>query len=513
MTQENNIITIPEKEQAFKVIKKAVDKTANMIKPTFGPASNKVIIAKATHGFVVDDGVQIARDLELQDPVEHAIMKVVRETAIRTNDRVGDGTTGAIIMLQAIIEEVSKLSRVDGRKIENELKKAMEEVKEQLDAKVVQIDTAEQLLKVARVSFDDEKIAKLIADAWFELGKDGVLTVDRSKTMDTFVEIAEGVKIDRGYISPYMITNAQRMESVIEKPYILFTDYRLTEASDVIGIMNKLAEKGITNLVIVAENVEGAALSTLVINKLNQKFNAVAINTPSPAGGDKTVMLEDVALMCGGKVFTEKKGDKVDEVKIEDLGRAERFIAHKDDSVIVGPRGDKEVVENAINDIEKSIVEAVDDREKKLRSQRLARFKNKVGVIKVGSPTESESVALKYKVEDAVNATQAAYKGGVVCGGGLSLARLKTSSELLNTALQVPFRQLKNNVGLHTHRELGPDEAINVVTDEIGQWMEVGVLDPVDVLKAQVESAISIASLLVTTSGIIVEPPKKLRQE
>ena len=496
---------------SWEKIKSAVNKTVDLIKPTFGPASNKVIISKVTHGMVVDDGVQIARDLELSDPVEHAVMKIVREVAIKTNDRIGDGTTGALILLQAIINEIDKLSYRDGRKIEKELKLAFDECKKQLQDMAQSVDTAEDLYKVALVSFDDEKIAKLIADAWYKLGKDGVLTVDRSGTMDTYTELTDGIKINRGYISPYMITNPQRMEAVIEKPHILFTDYRLTEANDVIHIMDKLLKIKITNLVIIAENIEQSALATLIVNKAKGVFNAVAINAPS--GDNRSLMLEDMALMTGGTVFSEKKGDKLENIEVEHLGRAERFIANRVDSVIIGPRADESKIKEVIDNLKAALGVEQKESEKEEINKRIAKFNNKIGVIKVGAPTENEVQALKYKVEDSVNATKAAYKGGVVKGGGLALLDLITSSEIVNNAVKVPFRQLKINVNLDKHRELTKDEAINVVSGEIGPWKDVGVMDPVDVLIAQLESAVSIASLLVTTSGMIVEDPEYLKQE
>lgn len=502
-------VTIVEKN-VFEIIKSAVDKTVNLIRPTFGPASNKVIIAKVTHGMVVDDGVQIARDLELEDPVEHAIMKVVRETAIKTNDRVGDGTTGALIMLQAIIEEIAKLPHPDGRKIEKELKAGFEECKTQLFKMAKPIKTKEELLKVALVSFDNEKIAKLIADAWYELGVEGVLTVDRSGTMESFTELTEGIKIDTGYLSPYMITNPARMEAVVEKPYILLTDYRLTEVNDVINIMNQLVAKQILNLVIIADNIEQNALATLIVNKMQGKFNTIAINAPK---ADTINMLEDMGIMTGGKVFSQKKGDKIDQATIADLGRAERFIARRTESVIIGGRGKKSEIAKAIADLNIAINFETNAGTKRNLQQRLTKLTNKVGVIKIGAPTENEVNALRYKTEDCINATHAAFKGGVVAGGGIALAHLKSSSELLNAALQAPFRQLKLNCGVDKHRTLTKDEAINVVTGEIGGWQKVGVMDPVDVLIAQLESAISIASLLVTTSGLIVEAPKHLKQE
>ena len=499
------------KKDTFDIIQSAVNKAVDLIKPTFGPAGNKVIISKVTHGYVLDDGVQIARDLELSNPAENAVLKVVRETAIKTNDRVGDGTTGALIILQAIIEEISKLSFRDGRKIEKELKAGLEEAKEQLLKSANEIVTKEDLLKVALVSFDDEKIAKLIADAWYNLGVDGVLTIDKSNTMDTTVELTAGISINRGYISQYMITNPQKMEALIEKPHILITDYRITEVGDIIGLMNKMVEKRILSLVIIADNVEQNALATLIVNKNNGQFNSVAI-TP-PLGSDKSLALEDIALMTGAKFFSEKKGDKLADATIKDLGRADRFICRSEGSVIVGPKGNKGTIIRTINDLKEALVGETNNKLKEQIKNRIAKFSNKVGVIKVGAATENEGNSLRFKVEDAVNATHSAFKGGVVGGAGIALLNLKTSSKILNEALQVPFRQLKNNVGIHDHAPLKDGEAINVVTGEIGPWQKVGVMDPVDVLIAQIDSAVSIASLLVTSSGMIVEKPKHIKQE
>jgi len=505
-------VKVTQKE-TFNLICKAVDKTVDFIKPTYGPASNKVIISKVTHAMVVDDGVQIARDLELADSNENAIMKLVRETAIKTNDRVGDGTTGALIIVQAIMKQVAKLKakKRNGREIEKELKQGFIEAKKQLICRAKPVKTHDELLKVSRISFDDEIISEKIADAWNELGKDGILTIDRSDTMETSVELKEGIRINRGYISPYMVTNPDRMEALIEKPYILFTDYRLTEAKDVIGVMEKLLAKKITNLVIVAENIEQTALATLVVNKMQGKFNAVAVNAPS--GDNKTNLLEDMAIMCGGKVFSDTKGNKIEDAEIEDLGRADRFIAKRTESTIVGPKGDENEITKVIEDLKKSKSFETHKGTIDLIEKRIAKFSNKVGVIKVGAATENEANALRYKVEDAVNATRSAFQGGIIAGGGIALLNIETSSKLLNDALKVPFEQLKYNVGLKNHRGLMEEEAINVVTGEIGYWHDIGVMDPVDVLIAQIESAVSIASLLVTVTGLLVENPQQIRQE
>jgi chaperonin GroEL len=304
-----------------------------------------------------------------------------------------------------------------------------------------------------------------------------------------------------------MITNPERMETVLEKPYFLVTDYRITEPSDIIPIMTKMAEGNHRELVVIAENVEQSALATMVVNKVQGKFFTVAINTPTD--GDRKVALEDIALMLGARMFTESKGDKLEDAKIEDLGRATRFICKRDESVIIEPKGDKADVATAVTSLREAIKVETNESRKKELQKRLGRFTNTIAVIKVGAPTENEQKTLKYKVEDAVNATREAYVGGVVCGGGMSLARVKTSSALLNEALQYPSRQLMYNMGLDTDlSDLESDEAFNVVTETKGNFMQVGVVDPVEVLIAGVESAVSVASILVTSHAMLVETMK-----
>lgn len=504
----SNTELILVREKTGDVIRSAVNKLVDFVRPTYGPASNKVIISKNLYKMVVDDGVQIARDFELPDPAENAVVNVIREVAIKTNDRVGDGTTSSLIMLQGILNEIQRHGGTkSGRLIEKELRKALEEVKDQLKKASRTIKTKEELRKVAMVSFDDPKVSEMIADLYFKLGADATITIDKSPTMETSFEMSQGITINRGYISPYMITNPERMEAVFEKPHILITDYRITEANDLIPIMSKLAEKNIRDLVVIAENVEGAALATAVVNRLQGKFGLLAVSAPND--GDRKVFLEDVALMTGARMFSESKGDKLEEATIEDLGRATRFIARRSESVIIGGKAKKGDVEFAIKSLGEAIKGETDEKQKANLTKRLNTLNNKIAVIKVGAPTENEQRALKYKVEDAVNAVKAAFKGGVVCGSGLALARIKTSSPILNEALKYPARQLRANMGID-EVEMKDDEAMNVVTGKVGKFMEVGVMDPTDVLAAGVESAVSIATVLITSAGIIAEAPKKV---
>lgn len=504
----------------FDVIRRAVSKSVELVAPTYGPSGNKVIISKATHGMVVDDGVQIMRDLELSDPNENAVLKVVRETAIKTNDRAGDGTTGSMIMLGAIVDEVAKTTRRDGHKVERELKKGLTEATEQLRAQARPIKTLDELKKVALISFDDKEVSEIIAETWHKVGKDGSVTLDTSPSMKTTAELSEGITFSSGYVHPAMVNNPERMEASLEKVYILITDYRITEGADIMPIMNKLAAEQKGRLVIIADNVEQSALATLVVNqphvfnhqtKTQGSFQSVAI--VAPGGDNRLSRLEDIALLTGGRVFSQTKGDKLAEAAVEDLGQADRFVAKQNSAVIIGAKGKKEIIRKSVADLSAAIVTASSQREKEALEKRLAFFTNKVAVIKVGAPTDNEYKALRYKVEDAVNSVKAAYRGGVVCGAGLALARVKTSSSMLNEALRAPHKRLMDNMGQDVVSDLKEGEAVNVVSGARGKYMDVGVADAADVLIAGVESAVSIACLLATTSGMVVEKPQKMRQQ
>lgn len=513
MNSEHTIV----KDRTFEKTKSAVNQMVDLIRPTYGPASNKVIIDKFPYRMVVDDGVQIARDFQLNDPVENAIVKVVREVLITTNDRAGDGTTGAAMMLQSIVNEVGRKNVFDGRKVELELKKGLEEVVSNLKASATPIETKEDLKKVALISFDDENIAEMIAETYHKLGKDGIITLDKSATMETTIETADGTKIESGYISPYMVTNPQRMETEVPNPYILITDYRITETSDILPLMDKMAKENKKNLIIIAENVEQQALATMVINlphvmnpQTRQPGTFMSVAIAAPKMDDRKQYLEDLALLTGAKMFSLEKGDKLENVEIADLGQAEKIIVKREETIIVDPKGDKTEVSVAVTALRSSIDAEKDKKKKDALKKRLAQFTNTLAVIKVGAPTENEQKTLKYKVEDAVNSVRSAYQNGVVCGSGLSLARIKTSSPILNEALKYPARQLRENMGLDGDiKDIKDGEALNVVTGKTGAFLDVGVVDPVDVLIAGVESAVSIAGILLTSSGMIVESPAK----
>jgi len=512
MSTQHTII----KDKTFEVIESAVNQMVDLIKPTYGPASNKVIIDKIPYRMVVDDGVQIARDFQLEDPAENAVVKVVRETAVTTNDRAGDGTTSSLIMLQAIIREVGRKSSFNGRKIEIELKKGLEDVRKYLKNEATQIETKEDIKKVALVSFDHEEIATMISEIYHKLGKEGIITIDQSPTMKTTVETTDGTRLASGYLSPYMVTNPQRMETEIQKPHFLITDYRLTEADDVLGIMNKMAKEGKNNLIVIAENIEQHALATMVVNLPHVvnpetgkpgKFMSIAVAAPKM--DNQKQFLEDLALITGAKMFSQEKGERLETAEVSHLGKANKVIVRRDETVIVDPKGNKSVVGTAVSALREAIKNENDKKKKTELQKRLAVFTNTLAVIKVGAATANEQKALKYKVEDALHSVKSAFKSGVVCGAGLALANIKTSSPILNEALKYPARQLRENMGLDGELNIKPGEALNVVTGKIGPFLDVGVVDPADVLLAGVESAISIASLLLTSSGMIVESAKE----
>ena len=499
-------------KNTFDIIESAVKQMAALIKPTYGPASNKVIIDKQTHKIVVDDGVQIARDMALDDPAENAVVRVVRETAISTNNRQKDGTTGAIILLDAIIDIVSKKTHVNGRKIERELKQGLLEVKEQLKTRATNIETREDLKKVAMTAFDNEEIATMVADLYFDLGKEAIITLEKSDTMETVVEKVDGVELKSGYISPYMSNNHENMTAVLEDAHILLTDYRITEEKELLPLMNKMAKEDKKRLVIIADNVEQNALSTLIINlphvmnpqtKQPGSFSSVAIAIPKVK--NKVAFLEDLAVLTGARVFSEKKGDLVANAELDDLGTAKKVVVSEDKTIIVEPGGDKKAIKEAIQTLESIIGATTKKKTLEELENRLAFFTSKTAVIKVGAPTENEQKALKYKVEDAVNSVKSAYNHGVVAGSGIALAQLETSSPILNEALKYPARQLRENMGLDEAPEFEENQVENVVTGEVGNFLDVGVVDPVETLLAGVESAVSIASLLITSPGILVE--------
>lgn len=497
------------KDKVWSTIVKATDSLVSYIAPTFGPSGFKVIVPNKfspRSPSVLDDGVAICEEFELEDEFENQVVNLIRKGAKKTNSRVGDGTTGSLIMLKAIIDEVNAQGKIDSRKVVAELQKAVKEAKEQLLKKAKKVTKVEELEKVARISFDNEKISKVIANLVYKVGHDGVITIQGSNTMETESEIVDGFEFEKGYISPYMATNQERMEAVIENPYILVTDFRFSLATDAIQLMEKLVKEGLRQVVIVAEAVEGDALATFVVNKMQGKFTAIIIGIPGY--DDKSEFLDDLAYATGATVL-QKDLNKLEDFKVSMLGEARNIISKPESTVIVGGKGHKADISSAAKRIKTLMEKSAGYKLDQLR-KRLGRLVNGVAVIKVGASTEEEALTLKYKVEDAVNAVKVAYKSGIVPGGGCSLSNLKTSSDILNRALQMPFAQLFKNSGIEHFEFAANDKAVfNMVTGKSGDYLEVGVIDPVEVLIAQCESAVSIATLLISTTGILADFKEK----
>lgn len=448
-------------EKTFETIMSAVDKLVSLVKPTFGPSGNKVIIGKGYGVSVLDDGVQIAKDLNLDDEGENYVLKLIREVAVKTNERVGDGTTSSLIMLQAILKEAA-VSGLSAHQVVSDLKKGLGEAIEQVKQRSVAISTKEDLVKVARISFDNAEIAELLADIIFKIGENGLIDVQASQGSSIESEIVGGFKVDSGYVSPYMANDSDKC--VIEDAVVLVTEKSFHHNQEIVPVMEMVRAKGKSNLVMFCKDLSGEALSTAIINKLKGGFRILAV---------KTQNLDDITLLTGAtNVLLDSK------ISDTDFGSAKKIVSHIEDTVIIDGRGNKEEIAKAIEELKKD--------ESNVR--RIANITNSVAVIKVGAKTESEAKALQFKVEDAANAVKVAYKGGVVSGAGQTHASLKTSSEILNKALKYPQKQLEENLG------------ILVVNEDI--------IDPTEVVIAGVESAVSIASLLLTTTGIIYDTPK-----
>lgn len=480
-------------QETKEIIYSAVDKLCDFIRVTFGPAANKIIIEKARSMDTIDDGVETARNFELPDECENAVVKVIREVAQKTNDRVGDGTTSSLIMLQALMQEIRKLDEVlkttqpliklKAHELIKELQQGLEEFKTQIQDKAVQISTREDLRKVAYISFNNDKMADIISEILFDLGHEAIVTIEESRSLETTYNVVKGLQFPRGFASPYFINSPEKAETVLEKPYIFVTDKEIVDVKELLPLMNKVIASGNRQLVIIADDIRGEALATLVINYVKGVGLFPAVKAPYYSN-DKYEFLMDIAELTGSSFVMGELGKKIEEMEIEDLGMADKVVVTKDSTTIIGGHGKK--VEEYITKL-KAIIETTDSELKKDKmKERLAKLTSGVAVIKVGGATENEMKALRYKVEDAVNATKVAFKNGVVKGAGVTLGEVETSSEILNKALKYPHKQLLENMEVES-LEVGED-----------------IIDPVEVLIAGVESAISIVSLLITTKGILV---------
>ncbi len=518
------------KEDARKVLKRGLDKVADAVKITLGPKGRNVVLGSSFGSpTITNDGVTIAKDIELEDAMENIGAEIIKEVASKTNDVAGDGTTSAVLLTQAIATEGLKNVAAGANPLA--LRKGIIKAKDAIVASLKEmsknISTKEEISQVATISAQDKEMGDLIAEVMEEVGKDGVVTVEASNTFGLSKEIVKGLQFDRGYISPYMVSNQEKMEAVLEDSYILITDKKIGSLQELLPVLEKIVKAGKKELVIIADDVEGDALATLIVNKIRGIFSALAIKSPG-FGDRKREMLEDIAIIIGGQVISEEKGMKLESVELEMLGKARKIISTKENTTIVEGKGEKTEIEKRISQIKTGIENSTSDFDKEKFQERLAKLSGGVGVIKVGAATEVEQKAKQHKLEDALNATRAAVEEGIVPGGGVALLRaslaleyLKLEGEeqigvnILKRAVEEPIRQIAQNAGIdgavvvQKVKEGQGDFGFNAHKMVYENLISTGVVDPTKVTRTALENAVSAASMLLTTEVVISELPEK----
>lgn len=517
-------------EKARRAMKAGVDKLADTVKVTLGPKGRNVVLDQ---GFgsptITNDGVTIAKDIELEDKFENIGAELVKEVASKTNDIAGDGTTTATLLAQALISEGLRNVAAGANPIalKKGLEKGTKAVTDQLLKDSDKITTKQEIAQVATISAQDENVGKHISEVMDEIGKDGVITVEESQTVGIEKEIVEGMQFDKGYVSPYMITDTAKMEAVHSDPYILITDKKISAVNEIVPVLEKLAQAGKKEVVIIAEDLEGEALATLVVNKLRGTLNALAVKAPG-FGDTRKAMLEDIAILTGGKVISEDAGMKLENTEIGMLGRADKVIADKDNTTIVGGKGKKADVQARVKQIRSEVEQSESEFDKEKLQERLGKLSGGVAVIKVGAATETEMKEKKHRVEDALAATKAAVEEGVVVGGGVALIRamrslsnLKVEGEekigvnILRRALEEPLRQIAFNAGkegsvvVEEVKKRKGNEGYNAATDVYEDLVAQGIIDPAKVTRSALENAVSIAGMLLTTEAVVTDLPEK----
>ena len=512
-------------EEARRALGRGVDQLANAVKVTLGPKGRNVVLDKKFGSpTITNDGVTIARDIELPDPFENMGAQLVKEVATKTNDVAGDGTTTATVLAQAMIQEGMRNVAAGAnpmilkKGIETAVKTLVEEIKK----RSIKVSGKAEIAQVASVSAADEEIGGLIAEAMEKVGNDGVITVEESKGLQTALNVVEGMQFDRGYISPYMVTDPDRMEAVMDNPYILITDRKISAIADMLPTLEKVVKVG-KELLIIAEDVEGEALATLVVNRLRGTFKAVAVKAPG-FGDRRKAMLEDIAILTGGTVITEDMGRKLDSVELEDLGTARQVRITKDETTIIDGAGDKDVIAKRVNQIRAQVEETSSDFDREKLQERLAKLSGGVAVIEVGAATEVEMKDKKLRIEDALNATRAAVEEGIVAGGGTTFIDIipalntleatgdvQTGINLVKRAVEEPLRQIAYNAGLEGSvvvEKVKNTEAgvgFNALTEEYIDMVKAGIVDPAKVTRSALQNAASIASPVLTTETIVAD--------
>jgi chaperonin GroEL len=517
-------------EEARKALKNGVDILTNAIRVTLGPRGRPVALDKKWGApSVLNDGVSIAKEIELPDPFENMGVQLVKQAATKTNDQCGDGTSTSTIIAQAIISEGFKniAAGADSMALKRGVEKGVEAIVGELKKMSIPVAGREQVAQVASISAIDQEIGKLIADVMEKVGKDGVITVEEGKGLQFETEFVEGMKFDRGYISPYFITNAEQMRAELEDPYILITDKKISAINDILPALEKIVQVS-KNMVIIAEDVEGESLATLVVNKLRGTLNPLAIKAPG-FGDRRKAMLQDIAVLTGGTVISEEIGRKLDSVTVQDLGQARKVIADKDNTTIVEGKGKTKDIEGRIKQIRSEIDISTSDYDKEKLQERLAKLAGGVAVIKVGGATETELKEKKHRVEDALSATRAAVEEGILPGGGVALLNalhaLKkvkvegdeaTGVNLLKRALEEPLRCIATNSGregsvvINAVKESKPGIGYDALKDELCvNMIERGIVDPLKVTRSALQNAASIACMILTTESLVTDIPEK----
>ncbi|MGO8999425.1 MAG: chaperonin GroEL [Polyangiaceae bacterium] len=516
-------------EQARNLILAGVNALADAVKVTLGPKGRNVVIEKSFGSpTVTKDGVTVAKEIELENRFENMGAQMVREVASKTSDVAGDGTTTATVLAQAIYREGSKLVAAghNPMEIKRGIDKAVEAIVESLKKMAKTTKDPKEIAQVGTISANgDAEIGKKLAEAMEKVGKEGVITVEESKTAETTLEVVEGMQFDRGYLSPYFVTDPERMEAVLEDAYLLISEKKISNMKDLLPVLEAIARSQ-KPLLIIAEDIEGEALATLVVNKLRGTLHCAAVKAPG-FGDRRKEMLKDIATLTGGQVIAEELGLKLENVTISDLGKAKRVTLDKDNSTIIDGAGNKEKIKARIAEIRGQIENTTSDYDKEKLQERLAKLVGGVAVVKVGAATETEMKEKKARVEDALHATRAAVEEGIVPGGGVALIRAQTSLDslkvsedqkfgvsIIRRAIEEPLRQIVQNAGLEGSivvnkvREGKDDFGYNAATDQYGQLLSQGVIDPVKVVRSALQNAASVASLMLTTECLVAERPK-----
>jgi len=515
---------------ARKALEAGVDAVANAVKVTLGPRGRYVVLDKKFGApTITNDGVTIAREIEVEDVFQNQGAQLVREVATATNDVAGDGTTTATVLAQSIVREGLKnvAAGANPMALKRGIEKAVDEVVKNIESQAAEISGKEQIARVATISAGDEEIGDVIADAIEKVGKDGVVNVEEGQTFGMDLEFTEGMQFDKGYISPYMVTDQDRMEAVLEDPYILIANQKIGSVRDLLPVLEQVIQSG-KPLLVIAEDVEGESLATLVVNKLRGTFTGVAVKAPG-FGDRRKRMLEDIAILTGGEVITEEMGLKLENTQLSQLGRARRVVVAKDTTTIVDGAGDTEAIKGRINQIKTEIENTDSDFDREKLQERLAKLSGGVAVVKVGAATETEMKEKKHRVEDALQATRAALEEGIVPGGGVALlsaqkalnldafsdADERTGAKIVHRALEEPLRQIAHNAGLEGSvvvndvRNAKQGHGLNAATGEIVDLVGAGIIDPAMVTRSALQNAASIAKNILTTEAIVAEMPEK----